>query len=53
MSSWEADADLLHKCGAKHALILSQTNSALAQLAGGIARALAAAAGPHLLGRRA
>ena len=41
MSSWEADADLLHSCGARHALILSQTNSALGQLAEGIARALA------------
>jgi N-acetylglutamate synthase-like GNAT family acetyltransferase/protein-tyrosine-phosphatase len=41
MSSWEADADLLHSSGARHALILSRTNSALGQLAGGIARALA------------
>jgi N-acetylglutamate synthase-like GNAT family acetyltransferase/protein-tyrosine-phosphatase len=41
MSSWEADADLLHSCGARHALILSRTNSALGQLAEGIARALA------------
>jgi amino-acid N-acetyltransferase len=41
MSSWEADADLLHSSGARHALILSRTNSALGQLAGGIAQALA------------
>lgn len=41
MSSWEADADLLHSCGARHALILSQTNSALGQLTEGLARALA------------
>jgi N-acetylglutamate synthase-like GNAT family acetyltransferase/protein-tyrosine-phosphatase len=41
MSSWEADADLLHSCGARHALILSRTNSARGQLAEGIARALA------------
>lgn len=41
MSSWEADADLLHSSGARHALILSQTNSALSQLAEGIAQALA------------
>jgi len=41
MSSWEADADLLHSCGARHALILSPTSSALGQLAEGIARALA------------
>jgi amino-acid N-acetyltransferase len=41
MSSWEADADLLHSCGARHALILSRTNSAVGQLAEGIARALA------------
>lgn len=41
MSSWEADADLLHSSGARHALILSQTNSALGQLTEGLARALA------------
>ncbi len=41
MSTWEADADLLHSCGARHALILSQTSAALGQLAEGIARALA------------
>jgi amino-acid N-acetyltransferase len=41
MSSWEADADLLHSSGARHALILSKTGSALGQLAEGIARALA------------
>jgi len=41
MASWEADADLLHSCGARHALILSPTSSALGQLAEGIARALA------------
>ena len=41
MSSWEADADVLHSCGARHALILSRTNSAVGQLAVGIARALA------------
>jgi len=41
MSSWEADADLLHSSGARHALILSRTGSPLGQLAEGIARALA------------
>jgi N-acetylglutamate synthase-like GNAT family acetyltransferase/protein-tyrosine-phosphatase len=41
MSTWEADADLLHSSGARHALILSQSGSALGQLAEGIARALA------------
>ena len=41
MSSWEAEADLLQSSGARHALILSRTNSALGQLAEGIARALA------------
>lgn len=41
MSSWEADADLLNTSGARHALILSQTHSALGQLAAGMARALA------------
>jgi amino-acid N-acetyltransferase len=41
MSTWEADADLLHSSGARHALILSRTNSALCQLTEGIARALA------------
>jgi N-acetylglutamate synthase-like GNAT family acetyltransferase/protein-tyrosine-phosphatase len=52
MSSWEADADLLHSSGARHALILSQTSSALGQIAEGMARALAprqvriSAAGP-------
>jgi len=41
MSNWEADADLLHSCGARHALILSQANSALGQIAEGLAQALA------------
>jgi amino-acid N-acetyltransferase len=41
MSNWEADADLLHSCGARHALILTQTNSALGQLAEAIGLALA------------
>ena len=41
MSSWEADADLLHSCGARHALILSEANSALGQIAEGLAQALA------------
>ncbi len=41
MASWEADADLLHSSGARHALLLSKTGSALGQLAEGIARALA------------
>jgi len=41
MSTWEADADRLHGTGARHALILSKTPSALGQLAEGIARALA------------
>jgi amino-acid N-acetyltransferase len=41
MSSWEADADALHSSGARHALILSRTSSAVGQLAGGIAQALA------------
>jgi N-acetylglutamate synthase-like GNAT family acetyltransferase/protein-tyrosine-phosphatase len=41
MSTWEADADLLHSCGARHALILSQAGSGLGQLAEGLARALA------------
>lgn len=41
MSSWEAEADLLHSSGARHALILSQAHSALGQLADGMARALA------------
>jgi amino-acid N-acetyltransferase len=41
MSSWEEDADLLHSCGARHALILSPTSSALGQLAEAIALALA------------
>lgn len=41
MASWEADADLLHSSGARHALILSKTDSALGQLAEGIAWALA------------
>lgn len=41
MSSWEADADLLNSSGARHALILSRTHSALGQLAEGMARALA------------
>jgi N-acetylglutamate synthase-like GNAT family acetyltransferase/protein-tyrosine-phosphatase len=40
MSTWEEDADLLHSCGARHALILSP-GSALGQLAEGMARALA------------
>lgn len=41
MSNWEADADRLHSCGARHALILSGASPALGQLAEGIARALA------------
>ncbi len=41
MSSWEADADLLHSSGARHALILSKAGSPLGQLAEGIGRALA------------
>lgn len=41
MSSWEADADALHGSGARHALILSRADSAVGQLAAGIARALA------------
>jgi N-acetylglutamate synthase-like GNAT family acetyltransferase/protein-tyrosine-phosphatase len=41
MANWEADADLLHSSGARHALILSQTNSAVGQIAEGMARALA------------
>jgi N-acetylglutamate synthase-like GNAT family acetyltransferase/protein-tyrosine-phosphatase len=41
MSSWEEDADRLHSCGARHALILSPTSSALGQLAEAIALALA------------
>jgi len=41
MSNWEAEADTLHSCGAKHALILSRSNSARGQIAEGIARALA------------
>jgi len=41
MSNWEADADLLHSSGARHALILSGSNPALGQLAEGLARALA------------
>lgn len=41
MASWEADADLLHSSGARHALILSGTSSAIGQLADGLARALA------------
>jgi amino-acid N-acetyltransferase len=41
MSSWEADADLLHSSGARHALILSKGSPALGQLALGLARALA------------
>ncbi len=41
MASWEADADLLHSSGARHALILSRTGSAVGQLAEGIAQALA------------
>jgi len=41
MSSWEADADLLHSCGARHALILAADGSPLAELGEGIARALA------------
>ena len=41
MSNWEADADLLHSSGARHALILSANGAALGQLAGGLARALA------------
>jgi N-acetylglutamate synthase-like GNAT family acetyltransferase/protein-tyrosine-phosphatase len=41
MSSWEADADLLHGSGARHALILSGASPALGQLADGMARAMA------------
>jgi len=41
MSSWEADADRLHASGARHALILSKTTSAVGQLAEGIARGFA------------
>jgi N-acetylglutamate synthase-like GNAT family acetyltransferase/protein-tyrosine-phosphatase len=41
MSSWEADADLLHSSGARHALILSGQSPAMGQLAEGMARALA------------
>lgn len=41
MSTWETDADALHSCGARHALILSRSNSARGQIAEGIARALA------------
>jgi N-acetylglutamate synthase-like GNAT family acetyltransferase/protein-tyrosine-phosphatase len=41
MSNWEADADLLHSSGARHALILSGGSAALGQLAEGLARALA------------
>jgi N-acetylglutamate synthase-like GNAT family acetyltransferase/protein-tyrosine-phosphatase len=41
MSNWEEDADRLHSCGARHALILSQANSALGQIAEAIARSLA------------
>lgn len=41
MSSWEADADLLHSSGARHALILSKGSAALGQLALGMAQALA------------
>lgn len=41
MSNWEADADLLHSSGARHALILSATGSPLGPLAVGLARALA------------
>jgi arsenate reductase len=41
MSNWELDADALHSCGARHALILSRSNSARGQIAEGIARALA------------
>jgi arsenate reductase len=41
MSSWEKDADALHSCGARHALILSRSNSVRGQIAEGISRALA------------
>jgi amino-acid N-acetyltransferase len=41
MSSWEADADLLHASGARHALILSGKSPALGQIAEGMAHALA------------
>ncbi len=41
MSSWEKEADALHSCGARHALILSRSNAARGQIAEGIARALA------------
>jgi N-acetylglutamate synthase-like GNAT family acetyltransferase/protein-tyrosine-phosphatase len=41
MSTWEAEADLLHASGARHALILWGDSPALGQLADGMARALA------------
>jgi N-acetylglutamate synthase-like GNAT family acetyltransferase/protein-tyrosine-phosphatase len=41
MSNWEADADRLHSCGARHALILTQGNSPQGQIAEALARALA------------
>lgn len=41
MSTWETEAATLHACGARHALILSRSNSARGQMAEGIARALA------------
>jgi N-acetylglutamate synthase-like GNAT family acetyltransferase/protein-tyrosine-phosphatase len=41
MSTWEEDADRLHSCGARHALILTQGNSAQGQIAEALARALA------------
>ena len=41
MSNWEKEADALHSSGARHALILSRSNSARGLIAEGIARALA------------
>ncbi len=41
MSNWEEDADRLHSCGARHALILTQGNSAQGQIAEALARTLA------------
>jgi arsenate reductase len=43
MSSWETEADALHASGARHILLLSRSDSARAQIAEGIARALAPA----------
>jgi N-acetylglutamate synthase-like GNAT family acetyltransferase/protein-tyrosine-phosphatase len=41
MPNWEKEADALHASGARHALILSGASDARAQIAEGIARALA------------